>query len=111
MQPLGDEPVITKQVNSAFIGTDLERRLHDQGITQVVIVGLTTIHCVSTTARMAGNLGFETVVISDATAAFDRTGTDGQQFPAQLVHDVALAELHGEFATVIDTDRVLAAAE
>ncbi len=103
----GEEPVITKHVNSAFIGTDLEERLRAAGATQLVIVGLTTMHCVSTTARMAGNLGFDTIVVSDATAAFDRTGPDGQHYPAQLVHDVALAELHEEFATVLDTARVL----
>lgn len=111
VQPLGDEPVITKRVHSAFIGTDLEPRLRDQEITQVVIVGLTTMHCVSTTTRMAGDLGFETIVVADATAAFDSTGHDGRHFPAQLVHDVALAELHGEFATVLSTDHVLAQAE
>lgn len=107
VQPQGSEPVITKHVNSAFIGTDLEARLRAAGINSVVVVGLTTMHCVSTTARMAGNLGFSTLVVSDATAAFERTGHDGQQFPAQVVHDVALAELHGEFATVLDTDSLL----
>ncbi len=107
VQPQSDEPVIAKRVHSAFIGTDLERRLRDQGITQVVIVGLTTMHCVSTTARMASNLGFETIVVNDASAAFERTGYDGQRFPAQLVHDVALAELHGEFVTVMDTEALI----
>ena len=109
--PQGDEPIITKRVHSAFIGTNLEQRLRDQDITQVVIVGLTTMHCVSTTSRMAGNLGFKTIVIGDATAAFERTGYDGQRFSAQTVHDVALAELHGEFATVMDTDSLLNLAE
>lgn len=105
--PQGDEPVIGKTVNSAFIGTDLEERLRTAGIEQVVIVGLTTNHCVSTTTRMAGNFGFETYIVSDATATFDRTSSDGTIYPAQLIHDTALANLHDEFATVLNTAQVL----
>lgn len=110
-QPNPGEPIIPKSVNSAFIGTDLEQQLRSQGIEQVVIVGLTTNHCVSTTTRMAGNLGFETILVSDATAAYDRTGADGTKFSAQVIHDTALASIHGEFAQVADTDTILAALE
>jgi hypothetical protein len=107
VQPQGDEPVITKDVNSAFIGTDLEARLRRAGQQTVVLIGLTTEHCVSTTARMAGNLGFTTYVIGDATATFDKRGPDGTFYPAETVHGVSLASLHGEFATVVDTATVL----
>jgi len=107
VRPEGDEAVITKQVNSAFIGTDLETRLRERGIKSVVITGLTTDHCVSTTARMAANLGFATIVVADATATFDRSGPKGQVYPAQQVHDLALASLNDEFAQVVDTDEVL----
>ena len=106
-QPHAGEPLLHKSVNSAFIGTDLEDRLRASGIDTVVIVGLTTNHCVSTTARMAGNLGFNTFVVADATATFDRTGYDGQHYDAQQVHELALASLHGEFATVLDTETLL----
>ena len=71
--PLPGETGIEKRVNSAFIGTALESDLRDAGCLGLVIVGLTTNHCVSTTARMAGNLDFSTWVVSDATAAFERT--------------------------------------
>lgn len=105
--PAGTEPVIQKNVNSAFIGTDLEQRLRKADIQSVVLVGLTTNHCVETTARMAGNLGFNTIVVADATATFDRVGYDGTRYPAQTIHAVSLASLHGEFATVVKTDQLL----
>jgi nicotinamidase-related amidase len=63
--------------------------------------------CVSTTARMAGNLGFDTYVVSDATATFDNIGPNGKRYGSELVHDVALADLNGEFSTVVDTKTLL----
>jgi len=105
--PKGAEPVYRKHVNSAFIGTSLESDLRQDAIDTLVIVGLTTNHCVSTTARMAGNLGFTTFVISDATASFARPALDGTIRPAEAVHSAALSDLHGEFATVLDTADVL----
>ncbi|MGA2972585.1 MAG: cysteine hydrolase family protein [Candidatus Bathyarchaeia archaeon] len=106
-KPHADEPVIQKNVNSAFIGTDLEERLKQNELKTVVLIGLTTDHCVSTTARMAGNLGFETYVVADATATFDRVGPDGRSYKAEDVYAVNLASLNGEFATVVDTEELL----
>lgn len=106
-RPQGDEPIIIKNVNSAFIGTDLESRLRAAKIDSVVFCGLTTPHCVSTSARMAGNFGFTTYVVADATAAHAATTHDGTAIPAEQVHTVALANLHGEFATVMTTNDLL----
>jgi nicotinamidase-related amidase len=106
--PLPGEPLLHKHVNSAFIGTDLEARLRAAGADTVVAVGLITNHCVSTTARMSGNLGFRTLVVSDACATFDMKAPGGRLIPAEEMHEVGLAELDGEFATVLDTDAVLA---
>lgn len=105
--PESAEPIYRKQVNSAFIGTNLERDLRQDGIDTLVIVGLTTNHCVSTTARMAGNLGFKTLVVSDATATFSRCALDGTLRPAEAVHSAALSDLHQEFAAVVSTEEVL----
>lgn len=107
LQPRAGEPLIQKNVNSAFIGTDLEQQLRKIGCNSLVIVGLTTPHCVSTTTRMAGNLGFETYLVSDATAAFGLTGHDGRKYSAQEIHEVTLATLNGEFATVVETNKLL----
>lgn len=107
VKPLANEPVIKKNVNSAFIGTSLKDQLDQLGITTLVIAGLTTDHCVSTTTRMAGNYGYTTFLVSDATATFDKKGMDGQNLPAELIHDISLASLHNEFATVVKTDELL----
>jgi nicotinamidase-related amidase len=107
VRPRPGEAVVEKTVNSSFLGTVLEPLLDRAGIETVVIVGLTTSHCVSTTARMAGNLGYQTFVVSDATATFERKAPDGELIPAELMHRVALTEIHGEFATVVDTERVV----
>lgn len=107
VSPLADEPVIKKNVNSAFIGTDLEDRLNNLKIKQLVILGLTTNHCVSTTTRMAGNLDYNTILIADATATFDRTGINGDFFTAEVIHRTSLASLNGEFAEVISTEELL----
>ena len=106
--PLPGEPLFQKTVNSAFIGTPLEAHLRAHGIDTVVVVGLTTDHCVSTSARMAANLGFTAIVVSDGTATFDRTGPDGEHHSAEQMHRHELASLNGEFATVRRTNEVLA---
>lgn len=105
--PQAGESLIQKHVNSAFIGTDLEQQLRELGCTSLVIVGLTTPHCISTTTRMAGNLGFETYLVSDATAAFELTDQNGKTYSAEEIHTVTLATLHSEFATVVETDLLL----
>ncbi len=106
-QPLPGEKQFSKTVNSAFIGTGLEQYLHEQDITALVIVGLTTDHCVSASTRMAADLGFEVTVISDATAAHERQGYDGVRYSAEDIHRINLVSLDGEFCTVRSTEEIL----
>jgi nicotinamidase-related amidase len=106
---LADELVLVKHVNSSFIGTDLEERLRHACISTVVLCGATTNHCVETTARMAGNLGFEVWLVRDATWTFDREGPDGENHAAEHIHAMTLANLHGEFARIVWTSEVIEA--
>ena len=106
-RPRPGEPVIKKNVNSAFIGTDLQQQLDRRGVSKIVVVCLTTDHCISATVRMAGNLGYETYLISDATATFNKKGPDGKNYSAELIHETALASLNDEFATVLTMKNLL----
>ncbi|MGE7875555.1 cysteine hydrolase family protein [Bacillus paramycoides] len=107
VEPIDGEVIITKKVNSSFIGTNLEEFLKENKITTVVITGLTTPHCVSTTTRMSGNLGFNTYLISDATAAFGMKDQNGKYYDAETIHNVSLATLHDEFATILTTEQLI----
>jgi nicotinamidase-related amidase len=106
-EPHKGEVHFTKNVNSAFIGTELEKKLKKLGCTDIVVIGLTTQHCVSTTTRMGANLGFHMHVIRDATAAFELTSFDGTQYSAEAVHHAALTNLHDEFATILTTEKAI----
>ena len=77
LEPKAGEPVVRKDVNSGFIGTNLAVMLRRQRIDRLVIAGFFTNMCVETTVRMAGNLGFDTYLVADACAATNRTGPDG----------------------------------
>ncbi|MBA4538398.1 cysteine hydrolase [Bacillus aquiflavi] len=107
VKPIDEEMIITKKVNSSFIGTNLEEFLKVNGIKTVVITGLTTPHCVSTTTRMSGNLGFNTYLISDATAAFGMKDQNEKYYDAETIHTISLATLHNEFATILTTEKLI----
>ena len=100
--------LVSKNVNSAFYGDpDLHAWLSRRGITGLVICGITTNHCVETTARMAGNLGYDVRLVLDATHTFDRAGPDGVVLTADELARATATSLHGEFAAVVSTREVL----
>jgi nicotinamidase-related amidase/chorismate mutase len=107
VQPRTGEAVLTKHTNSAFIGTDLHALLRAQDVGSIVICGVITNNSVETTVRMAGNLGYLTYVVSDATATFDMIDFDGANRNAGEVHAMSLANVNREYARVVTTSEVL----
>jgi len=107
--PLENEVVIEKQRNSAFIGTNLEALLKAAQHDTLVVVGVKTNNSVEATVRMAGNLGFRTYLVADACFTFDQTDWNGASRSADEVHAMSLANLDGEYCTVMTTATVLGA--
>src|SRR5262249_46496643 len=105
--PLAGEPVFAKTVNSAFIGTHLQDFVREFGSSRLLFAGLTSDHCVSTSVRMAANLGLHATVALDATATFPRRDHEGHPIEAEVVHRVALASLDQEFATLKTTEALV----
>jgi len=105
--PLPGETVVTKHVNCAFVGTDLHSNLQAMGASCVVICGVITNNSVEATARMAGDLGYETYVVADATATFDMSDFDGNRRSAEEVHAMSLANLSGEYATIVSASQII----
>ena len=107
MEPNEHDIVVEKDVNSGFVGTSLELDLRRAGIQRLVVVGFFTNVCVETTVRMAGNMGFDTYLVHDACAAMNGIGHDDTYFSPDLVHNMAIANLHGEFCTALTTKDAL----
>ncbi|HEU4700240.1 MAG TPA: cysteine hydrolase family protein [Gemmatimonadales bacterium] len=111
VRPLEGEPLFRKSVANAFTGTGLEAHLRALDVRRVVVAGLTTEHCVSSTARVAADLGFEVTVVEDATACFGYTGFDGRWCGPAEIHRLALVALQAEFAAIRSSAEVLAELE
>jgi nicotinamidase-related amidase len=105
--PLAGEPVIPKQTNGAFFHTSLERWLRDGGHHSIVVAGAITNNSVETTVRTAGNLGFATTLVADACFTFGRPDWNGIERSAETVHAMSLANLDGEYCTVVTTAQLL----
>lgn len=109
-EPLEGEPLVTKSVNSAFIGTDLDLRLKRLQAEAVVAFGISTDMCVSTTVRTGANMGWRMILAADACFCFDQKDLDGTVIPAEAIHRAHVATLAAEFATVTTTADILRAA-
>ena len=106
-EPKAGEEILEKESNSAFIRTSLMQNLRGRNITDIVIAGVVTNNSVEATARMSGNLGFRTIVTSNATFTFEKRDYSGHLHSAQEVHDMSLANLSGEYAEILNSSEVI----
>ncbi|MFZ6013716.1 MAG: cysteine hydrolase family protein [Bacteroidota bacterium] len=105
--PLPGETLISKSTTNAFISTGLQEKLEEMKIKELVIAGFVTNNSVESTARRAGELGFKSYVVSDATACFDKVGLNGERYASALVHDLSLANLKGKYAFIATTKEII----
>ena len=106
--PIGDEQLVTKGVNSAFIGTDLDLRLKRLGARHVVTFGISTDMCVSTTIRTGANMGWDMILADDASDCFELSDGKGGTISAEAVQAAHVATLGFEFCRVLSTSDLLA---
>lgn len=99
LAPAAGEPVVDKPGKGAFYATDLDTLLHASGVSRLIVAGVTTEVCVSTTVREANDRGYECLVLSDCTASYSPT-----------FHETALAILtaqDGLFGWVTSSEPLL----
>jgi nicotinamidase-related amidase len=101
LAPLPGEPVIEKGLPNAFAGTDLETQLAAVGLKDVILAGLMTHMCISSTARAGLDLGYRITVDADSCATRDLPDGRGGAIAAATIHEVALAELSDRFAIIV----------
>jgi nicotinamidase-related amidase len=119
LEPIEGEPVLTKTAHNAFTTTNLQQLLTQRGIGEVVISGIRTEQCCETTARVASDLGYEVVFVTEATAttplphwtiSADATLEEILADPRTLSPEVVLERteyvLAGRFATIRTLDEV-----
>ncbi|TDO95793.1 cysteine hydrolase family protein [Marinomonas balearica] len=105
--PLEGEATIEKSVPCAFINNSLDDELKKLGVNEIVLVGVATNNSVESTARTGGNLGYTVYVIDDACFTFAKPDYFGLARSADEVHAMSLANLHGEYATVISREQLV----
>lgn len=96
LAPQRDEIILNKVSQGAFTSTGIDLILRNLGIDTLVITGVHTNSCVETTARQAVDLGYKTLLVADATAAFD-----------QESHDATLRTFRKLLGRVAHTQRVI----
>jgi len=105
--PIGDELVVTKSENCAFINTDLEQILSEQEISEIIICGVLCNNSIDATVRVASGLGFHVYLPHDTTAAFPIQTLNGKQFSGEDIHWIFISNLDKEYCRVCSSEQIL----
>lgn len=97
LKPQPGEPVVSKFSAGTFATTGLEQRLRHQGVDSVVVTGVSSDVCVSTTAREAADRGFRTVIVSDGCTTL-----------SEQMHHASLETFNIAFGWVRTSDEIVA---
>lgn len=106
-KPKNAELVIEKSVPCAFTNNMLEGALKRLGVSEIVIVGAVTNNSVESTARTGGNLGYTVYVVENSCFTFAKPDYYGKARTADDVHAMSLANLHGDYATVLSSSQLI----
>lgn len=107
VSPQPGEKLIQKSTASALIKTDLPDYIANKKISTLIITGFVTNNSVEATARNAGDSGIDTIVVSDATACFDKVSLKGTTYTSEVVHELSLSNLKDEYADIRTTKEIL----
>src|SRR5262245_43259809 len=121
LEPADGEPLVTKTSHNAFTTTNLQQLLTEHGVGEVVIGGIRTEQCCETTARVASDLGYDVVFVTEATATmplrhpsvpadapYEEILADPRTLPADVVAERVEYVLAGRFATIRTLDEIAA---
>ncbi|MEZ7501784.1 cysteine hydrolase family protein [Psychrobacter sp. Arc29] len=103
LQPHDGETVIVKNHPNAFYDTQLQSLLSSANKQQIIFAGFMSHMCVSSTARAAFDLGFDSFVCHDACATRDLPSATRKTISAEVMHDTAMAALQDRFSALVTT--------
>ncbi|MCH2540324.1 MAG: cysteine hydrolase [Anaerolineales bacterium] len=98
LQPLGDEPIVTKQRHSGFFATNLDAVLRSLGAATIVLTGVSTPYCVEGTARDGFAFDYDVITVSNCTAS-----------KVESEHEAALSRLGRTFGVVATSEEIISA--
>lgn len=107
IKPAAHHALVQKGSASSFVNTELHRQLQVRGVKTLIVCGLMTHNCISSTVRDARPLGYQTIVAGDACATRAIVAWDGGVLAHADLHRATLTGLSDGFAEVMETGRII----